>query len=226
MDSTTRTIYILGAVVLLLFVGVLLLHSPVRTTIVEANTTLPTAAIPETEVPQLEEPSSPGTSTPEIVIIETSKGTIEIELDRENAPLTVDNFLTYVNEGFYNGTIFHRVINGFMIQGGGFTSDGLPKGTHAPILLESNNGLKNTRGTIAMARTMDPNSATAQFFINVEDNSLLDYAPGNPGYAVFGKVISGMDVVDEIKGVETTSKHGAGDWPKEDVVLIRVYVKE
>ena len=228
MDSTTRTIYILGAIVLLLFAGVLLLHSPARTTIVEANTTVPEAILAQEvpEVPQEEEPAPPSTVAPERVVIETSKGIIEVELDRENAPITVENFVTYVNEGFYNGTIFHRVINGFMIQGGGFTSEGLPKETHSPIILESNNGLKNTRGTIAMARTMDSNSATSQFFINVEDNSLLDYGPGNPGYAVFGKVTSGMDVVDQIKEVETTSKYGASDWPTQDVLILRVYLKE
>jgi peptidyl-prolyl cis-trans isomerase A (cyclophilin A) len=162
----------------------------------------------------------------EIAVIETSKGTIEIELDRENAPITVENFVTYANEGFYDGTVFHRVIPGFMVQGGGFALEGPEKETRPPISLESNNGLKNLRGTIAMARTMDPDSATSQFFINTADNSFLDYAPGNDGYAVFGKVISGMDVVGFIESVETADRGMHGDWPVEDVVITRIYIKQ
>ena len=121
----------------------------------------------------------------EVVVLETSKGNIEITLDRGRAPVTVDNFLRYVKEGNYDGTVFHRVIDGFMIQGGGFTPDGKQKQVHEPIKLESGNGLKNLAGTVAMARTMSPDSATSQFFINLIDNGFLDYAPGNPGYAVF-----------------------------------------
>ncbi|MBW2972096.1 peptidyl-prolyl cis-trans isomerase [Candidatus Woesearchaeota archaeon] len=160
------------------------------------------------------------------IIIETSMGKIEVALNDREAPVTVENFVSYVTEGFYDGTVFHRVIDGFMIQGGGFTADGGKKKTHAPITLESKNGLKNKRGTIAMARTMVPDSATSQFFINVADNAMLDYAPGNDGYAVFGRVTSGMEVVDAIKAVKTTTKNGMADWPVEDVVIEKVYVRE
>ena len=158
----------------------------------------------------------------EIVVLETSKGNIEILLDREHAPITVENFLTYVSEGHYDGTVFHRVIDGFMIQGGGFLPDGTQKSTHDPIVLESDNGLKNVVGSIAMARTNSPDSATCQFFINVADNTFLDYAPANPGYAVFGKVVLGMDVVNEIKSVETSSQ----DWPVEDITINTAHLKQ
>lgn len=157
------------------------------------------------------------------VTLETSKGDIQIELNIEAAPKTVENFLQYVNEGHYDGTVFHRVIGTFMIQGGGFTPDGQQKAVRDPIKLASNNGLKNTVGTIAMARTNDPDSATSQFFINVADNGFLDYAPGNPGYTVFGKVISGMDIVDSIKGVSTTTKNGMADWPEEEIIIKKAY---
>jgi peptidyl-prolyl cis-trans isomerase A (cyclophilin A) len=144
------------------------------------------------------------------VRLETSKGDIVIELDREKAPITVDNFLGYVEQEHYDGTIFHRVIDGFMIQGGGFAlEDDQPveKQTGSGIKNEAKNGLKNDRGTVAMARTGDPNSATAQFFINVNDNAGLNHPnPDGHGYAVFGKVVEGMDVVDAIKGVETGTK--------------------
>jgi len=160
------------------------------------------------------------------IVMETSKGTIEISLNRKAAPISVENFLSYVKEGHYDGTIFHRVIGNFMIQGGGFLPNGKQKATHDQIKLESQNGLKNKRGTIAMARTMVADSATSQFFINVVDNAMLDYAPGNDGYAVFGKVTSGMEVVDAIRDVATTSKSGMGDWPVEDVMIEKVYVKE
>lgn len=139
------------------------------------------------------------------VRLKTSKGDIVIELNAEKAPVTVENFVSYVNKKHYDGTVFHRVINGFMIQGGGFTQEGknlTEKKTGKGITNESTNGLKNDRGTIAMARTSDPNSATAQFFINVVDNAALNY-PSNGGYAVFGKVVEGMDVVDKIKAVKT-----------------------
>jgi cyclophilin family peptidyl-prolyl cis-trans isomerase len=161
----------------------------------------------------------------EIVVFETTKGNIEVELDREHAPITVDNFLGYVRKGHYDGTIFHRVIGNFMIQGGGFTRDGAEKPTDKPIKLESNNGLKNVVGTIAMARTNVPDSATCQFFINVADNGNLDYAPGNPGYAVFGKVVAGMDTVDKIKAARTGTRGQFRDWPLEDVVITKAYVK-
>lgn len=158
------------------------------------------------------------------VVLETTKGNIVIELDSEKAPATTANFLTYVREGHYDGTVFHRVIDGFMIQGGGFTEDGKKKGTHEPIALESNNGLRNVKGSVAMARTMVEDSATSQFFINVANNDFLNYAEGNPGYAVFGKVVEGMEVVDQIKKVRTATKHGMSDWPEENVVIMRAYV--
>ncbi len=160
------------------------------------------------------------------VRITTSMGDIVLELDREKAPKTVENFLTYVNEGFYNGTIFHRVIDGFMVQGGGFTPDFQKKDTHAPIGNEADNGLRNKIGTVAMARTGDPHSATAQFFINVANNSFLDFREKSPrawGYAVFGRVIKGMPVLDKIR----QSKTGSGgpfrkDVPRTPVIIEKV----
>lgn len=160
------------------------------------------------------------------VVFETTMGNFEVELNKSAAPITVENFLSYVNEGFYDGTVFHRVIPNFMVQGGGFTPDGAQKETKAPIVLESKNGLKNTKGSIAMARTSIPDSATSQFFVNVKDNDFLNYAPGNDGYAVFGKVTKGMDVIEEIENVLTDVKHGMGDWPKEEVIINKAYVKE
>jgi len=161
----------------------------------------------------------------EIVVLETNKGNIEIELDREHAPLTVENFVNYVNSGFYDGTIFHRVIDGFMLQGGGFTADGNEKQTNPPIKLESDNGLSNLEGTVAMARTNDPDSATSQFFINVANNKFLDYNANSEGYAVFGKVVSGMETVNKIKSVDTASRGHHDDWPVEDIVITRAYMK-
>jgi peptidyl-prolyl cis-trans isomerase B (cyclophilin B) len=154
------------------------------------------------------------------VKLETGVGDIVIELNEKAAPVTVKNFIRYVEEGFYDDTIFHRVIPNFMIQGGGFKSDMQQKKTHEPIINEAKNGLKNDRGTIAMARTNDPNSATAQFFINHKNNDFLNYSgPQNPGYAVFGKVIEGMDVVDKIAAVKTSQKGPHGDVPVEPVVI-------
>ncbi len=156
-----------------------------------------------------------------VVVMETSMGIIEIELDQEKAPVSVKNFLGYVDSKFYDKTIFHRVIMGFMIQGGGFEEGMKEKGTKAPIINESKNGLKNDTGTIAMARTNDPNSATSQFFINVNNNESLNYPqPDGHGYAVFGKVINGMHVVERIKMVKTGSLNGHGDVPM-DVVTIK-----
>jgi cyclophilin family peptidyl-prolyl cis-trans isomerase len=154
------------------------------------------------------------------VVLETSLGNITIELDAAKAPKSTANFLDYVKSGFYNGTVFHRVIAGFMIQGGGMTPDLQQKPTRAPIVNEGDNGLKNLRGTIAMARTNMPDSATSQFFINVVDNAALDY-PGRDGhgYAVFGRVVEGMDVVDKIRGVETGSAQMYQDVPKTPVVI-------
>ena len=157
-----------------------------------------------------------------MVIFKTNFGDIKIELDFENAPKTAENFKQYVEEGFYDGTIFHRVIDGFMIQGGGFEPGMKQKVTREPIENEADNGLKNTVGTLAMARTMDPHSASAQFFINVKDNDFLNHSGKNMqgwGYAVFGKVSEGMDVVEKIKAVRTTSAAGHQDVPADDVII-------
>ena len=154
------------------------------------------------------------------VVLKTNHGDIKIELDAEKAPKTVENFLAYVKSGHYNGTIFHRVINGFMIQGGGFEPGMKQKPTNDPIENEAKNGLKNQAYTVAMARTAAPHSASAQFFINVNDNSFLDY-PGQDGwgYCVFGKVVEGTDVVDKIKNVKTTRSGMFADVPTDDVVI-------
>ncbi len=157
-----------------------------------------------------------------MVLMKTSKGDIKIELDQENAPITVENFLGYVNDGFYDNTIFHRVINNFMIQGGGISTDMQQKPTKEPIKNEARNGLKNDRGTLAMARTGDVDSATAQFFINHVDNDFLNHGVRDFGYAVFGRVVDGMDVVDEIAAV----KVGPGDVPEEVIVIESVTVVE
>lgn len=158
------------------------------------------------------------------VTIETNRGIILIELDPENAPLSTANFLEYVREGFYDGTIFHRVIDGFMIQGGGFTEEMKKKDVREPIRNESDNGLKNERGTIAMARQTAPHSATAQFYINTVDNASLNMRGGGGwGYAVFGKVLEGMDVVDAIAKSETGfARNGMRDVPVEPIVMIKV----
>jgi peptidyl-prolyl cis-trans isomerase B (cyclophilin B) len=157
----------------------------------------------------------------------TNYGMISIELDHKQAPETVANFLQYARDGFYNGTLFHRVIPNFMIQGGGLEPGMVNKPTRAPIKNEAANGLKNTVGTLSMARTSDPHSATAQFFINVNDNDFLDY-PGRDGwgYAVFGRVVDGMDVVNQIVNVATTSKRGHQDVPVEDVLIENTEVIE
>ena len=161
------------------------------------------------------------------VKLTTNHGDIVIELDAEKAPETVKNFLAYVEAGHYDNTIFHRVINGFMIQGGGFEPGMKQKATQAPVKNEANNGLKNEAGTIAMARTQDPHSATAQFFINVADNDFLNFKAENVqgwGYCVFGRVSEGMDVVNKIKGVKTGTSGFHQDVPKEDVVIQRAEV--
>jgi cyclophilin family peptidyl-prolyl cis-trans isomerase len=155
-----------------------------------------------------------------MVKLETTKGDIVIELNEKAAPASTINFMQYVQDGFYDGTIFHRVIPGFMIQGVGQTADMRPRQTRRPIMNEAANGLKNVRGTIAMARTSNPNSATSQFFINLVDNDNLDYTgPQNPGYAVFGKVVKGMDVVDAIAEVKTGKKGPQSDVPIEPVII-------
>ena len=154
------------------------------------------------------------------VLLATSAGNITLQLDAEKAPRSVANFLEYVKAGHYDGTVFHRVIDGFMIQGGGFTPDMVQKPTKAPIALEARNGLKNERGTIAMARTSAPDSATSQFFINVVDNARLDYPnPDGNGYAVFGRVVAGMDVVDKIRAVETGTAKGHQNVPTKPVLI-------
>ncbi|MGA1580456.1 MAG: peptidylprolyl isomerase [Luminiphilus sp.] len=156
------------------------------------------------------------------VLMTTTVGPITLELDTDNAPKTVDNFLSYVADGFYDGTIFHRVIHNFMIQGGGFTADMEQKDTKAPVENEANNGLRNNRGTIAMARTQDPHSATAQFFINVQDNDFLNHTGENIqgwGYAVFGKVTDGEDVLDKIRCVQTGGQGGHQDVPVEPIII-------
>ena len=161
------------------------------------------------------------------VKLTTNHGDIVLELDAEKAPETVKNFLAYVEAGHYDNTIFHRVINGFMIQGGGFEPGMKQKATQAPVKNEANNGLKNEAGTIAMARTQDPHSATAQFFINVADNDFLNFKAENIqgwGYCVFGRVTEGMDVVNAIKGVKTGTSGFHQDVPKEDVVIQRAEV--
>ena len=150
-----------------------------------------------------------------MVILTTSLGVIKIELNPEKAPITVENFLGYVDDGFYDGTIFHRVIPNFMVQGGGMTADGAQKKTKAPIENEADNGLLNARGTVAMARTQAKDSATAQFFINVVDNDFLNHGGRDFGYAVFGKVTEGMDVADKIAAVKT----GRGDVPVEPISI-------
>ena len=165
----------------------------------------------------------------EMVTLKTNYGDIVLELNEEKAPKTVENFLKYVVSGHFDGTIFHRVIDGFMIQGGGFDQEMEQKPTEKPIENEAANGLKNERGTIAMARTSDPNSATAQFFINVSDNDFLNYRGDSSsmiGYCVFGKVLKGMEVVDKIKAVPTTSKGPYQDFPKEPVVIESVTVEK
>ena len=163
------------------------------------------------------------------VELETTMGNIVIELNQEKAPNTVANFLEYVKSGHYDGTIFHRVIDGFIIQGGGMDANMKEKSTNAPIQNEADNGLKNEVGTIAMARTSDPHSATAQFFINVKDNSFLNFSGKNPqgwGYAVFGKVTEGMDIVNKIKGVPTGKYGFHADVPTTPVVITHAKVIE
>jgi len=166
-------------------------------------------------------------TTHQRVQFETSMGPVVVELYEDKAPITVKNFLAYVNEGFYDGTIFHRVIEGFMVQGGGFTEDMTQKKTRDPIKNEAHNGLKNSVGTLAMARTRDINSATGQFFINVTDNAFLNYKDeDNYGYAVFAKVVSGMDVVKKIESVETGIQGYFRDVPKTPVIIKSAKVLE
>ena len=190
------------------------------------------APAPAAEAPAAEPMAAPAaaleTEQPketDMVIIKTTLGDIKVKLAADKAPLTVANFLAYADAGHYNGTIFHRVIDGFMIQGGGFDANMRQKDTRAPIKNEAANGLQNKRGTLAMARTMVVDSATSQFFINVKDNGFLDFRAPNPqafGYCVFGEVVAGMDVVDKIKGVRTGVKAGMSDVPLETVEILSV----
>ena len=164
-----------------------------------------------------------------MVILHTNKGSISLELDHQNAPETAANFLRYANDDFFAGTLFHRVIPNFMVQGGGLLPDMAPKPAHPPIKNEANNGLSNTIGSIAMARTNDPHSASSQFFINVADNTFLDHTSPTPqgwGYCVFGRVSAGMDVVEAIVKVPTTSRGGHQDVPVDDIIIERVEVLE
>ncbi len=170
-----------------------------------------------------------GNKMKNIAVFETTLGNFEVELNEEKAPITVKNFISYVEEGFYNGLIFHRVMDGFMIQGGGFDQNMNQKETKAPIKNEADNGLKNEKYTLAMARTSVIDSATAQFFINVENNAFLDYRDTSIqgyGYAVFGKVISGFDTIDKIKAVETHSVGYYDDVPVTPIIINKVYIKK
>ena len=163
------------------------------------------------------------------VLLSTSLGDITLELDDAKAPLSTKNFVDYVTSGHFDGTIFHRVIPGFMVQGGGFTADMVQKPTKAPIANEASNGLKNDRGTVAMARTSDPNSASSQFFVNVADNAFLNHTAKTPqgwGYAVFGKVVEGLDVVDQIVQVPTGNHGPHSDVPREPVTIVKATVLE
>lgn len=176
----------------------------------------------QTPAPQASPPPAPGDP---IIVIDTSAGAITVELFKDQAPVSVANFLQYAREGFYDGTIFHRVIKGFVAQGGGFTKDFVEKPTRPPIQNEATNGLKNVRGTIAMARREAPRSGTSEFFFNAADNPDFDhhgFAPSDFGYAVFGRVIAGMDVVDRIAAANTAAREGMEDVPIDPVVIKRV----
>ncbi|GAB1575252.1 peptidylprolyl isomerase [Bordetella petrii] len=211
-------------------------YSPLHLLRLMACTFALAAAAPASAAAQPADPSTSTTSegtkpmsTQPRVKLQTNQGEIVITLDAEKAPKTVENFLGYVKSGFYDGTIFHRVIDGFMIQGGGFEPGLKQKPTQAPIENEANNGLKNDKYTLAMARTSDPHSATAQFFINVADNDFLNFTAPTPngwGYAVFGKVTEGTDVVDKIKGVKTGNSGFHQNVPAEDVVIEKAQVLE
>jgi peptidyl-prolyl cis-trans isomerase B (cyclophilin B) len=200
-----------------------------------AGTLALAALLPQVAAAQAAAPSPSSTqgthqmSTHPRVKLETSQGDIVLTLDAEKAPKTTANFITYVKEGFYDGTIFHRVIDGFMVQGGGFEPGLKQKPTHDPIENEANNGLKNDKYTIAMARTNDPHSATAQFFINVANNDFLNFTSPSPsgwGYAVFGKVTEGTETVDKIKGVKTGNSGFHQNVPAEDVVIKKAEIIE
>jgi cyclophilin family peptidyl-prolyl cis-trans isomerase len=194
------------------------------TAFAETESEAATEEAPETEAKAEKAEKAEKESNP-LVVFETTKGKMTIELYPKEAPISVENFLTYVNEGFYEGTVFHRVIPRFVIQGGGMDADMNRKATHKPIKNEADNGLKNLRGTLSMARTNDPNSATSQFFINLVDNVALDKSATSAGYAVFGKVIRGLDIVDAIAKVETTTKGQYRDVPAKPITVTKAYVK-
>lgn len=167
-------------------------------------------------------PTAPAAVAMEYCVFRTTKGDIVIELDRAKAPVSVENFVGYIKDGFYDGTVFHRVIPNFVIQGGGFDTKSVQKPTKAPIANEWRNGLKNARGTLSMARTNNPNSATSQFFVSLKDNTNLDQPiSGGAGYAVFGRVIAGMEVVDAIAAVKRGTRNGMSDWPVADIVTTK-----
>ena len=197
---------------------------------VRAQETLDAAPMPGDEATTVAAAAEPAPAPEQaketdMVLIKTTLGDIKVKLAADKAPLTVANFLAYADAKHYDGTIFHRVIDGFMIQGGGFDANMRQKPTNAPIKNEAANGLRNKRGTLAMARTMVVDSATSQFFINVKDNGFLDFRSPDPqgfGYCVFGEVVEGMDVVDKIKGVRTTTKAGMADVPLETVEILSV----
>jgi len=179
------------------------------------------------QAPPLQAPADTPSPGNPVVVVATSLGDITLELFKDRAPVSVDNFLRYVNDGFYAGTVFHRVKKGFMIQGGGYTADLTEKPTRPPIQNEATNGLRNTRGTLAMARRAQLRSATSQFYINVADNRMLDhagYSPDEFGYAVFGRVLSGMDVVDRIVAVPTKTQGDMEDVPLEPVIIKSVRI--
>lgn len=193
----------------------------------QPKTEQPKTAPPKTEPAKTDKPAETKPAEPAkeqfvYVTMKTSLGDITLELNKEKAPLSVENFLKYVDAGFYEGTIFHRVIDGFMVQGGGFTADMKQKATNAPIKNEWKNGLKNARGTVAMARTQVADSATSQFFINLVDNAFLDQPRDGAAYAVFGRVVGGMEVVDKIKAVKTTNKGMHQNVPETPVTIDKV----
>jgi peptidyl-prolyl cis-trans isomerase A (cyclophilin A) len=193
-------------------------------TLAQAPAAMPGQAAPASEASAKPLPSGP------VVVLDTSLGAIKLVLNKEKAPITVENFLKYVRARHYDGLVFHRVIQNFMIQGGGYDSALVEKPTREPIKNEASNGLRNSRGTIAMARTNAPNSATSQFFINLKENARLDYGIGGAGYAVFGEVVEGMDVVDKIAAVTTTLKSGKDpktgqEIPMQDVPFVSVVIK-
>ena len=192
-----------------------------------APKSVPPAGSRQVQAPPLQAPADVPSPGNPVVVVTTSLGDIRAELFKNQAPVSVDNFLRYVSEGFYAGTIFHRVKKGFMIQGGGFTESLVEKPAHPPILNEATNGLRNARGTLGMARRVQLRSATSQFYINVVDNRVLDhtgYAPDEFGYAVFGRVLSGMEVVDAIAAVPTTASGGMEDVPVEPVIIVGIRV--